>query len=297
MNKTILLAALSVFSLTLGASAAQPVTPAKTNNVMSLDFTLTAWPQATATPRLLALSQAAAQLSGRASGASFASIIGATDEYSPGIITGDTPVDIVDLPPDLVDLVPVDDGIPPDGVVIAFANTPTAAPRTVAATGVPFSIVSRDLVNSLNGVTNNGVALRFGNTAKLMFKQVASPRVLTLNTFGTNRQVIVREKISNRNVDTDVSRFFSTGENYVSTRTVTGEVRIHKLAALSFNSTRGLSVQLTALLTEVTAPPTTNGVATVRSIKWSAHGSGRVAGSIPNLVIGGEVATGQSSLE
>lgn len=140
MNKSILLAALSAFTLTLSAQAG-PVaaaTLAKTNNVMTLDFTLIAWPNATATPRANALRQGAALLSAPVAGAMFMPIIGLTNDYTPDPIDLTTddplPTDVVDLPPDVVDILPIDGGltdVPPDGIFIPLvaATRPSHAWR------------------------------------------------------------------------------------------------------------------------------------------------------------------------
>lgn len=293
MNKHLLLTALSVVGLTLGTQTRALAVPPKTNSVMTLNFALTAWPNAVAIRD---------QLSSRSAGAMFMPIIGQPNDYFPGFIPGEGEDQ---APINLVDVLPVDGSfgdIAVDDGDVTFALATQIAPRNtaqvVAPTGVFFSVASRDLINSLNGVTNNGTVLHFTNsTARLMFKQVLSPRTLTVNTFGTNRQAIVREKVSGRNVDTDVSRFFSAGDNYVSTSTVNGEARMHQLSALSFNNTRGFAMQLSALLTEATGLPQTNGVIQLRSLNWDAHGSGHLTGSTSNLVLGGGVTTGNPNLE
>jgi hypothetical protein len=132
----------------LGLATAAPVqalaasTPAKTNNVMALNFSLTAWPNATAAPHSIATDQ------------------------------------------------------PAGGNAAESADTLAAVPQT--ATGAPFTILSRDLISSLNGVANKGVAMHFSGRAQLLFRQVLSSRVLFTNSFGTNRQVIVRDSTSRR---------------------------------------------------------------------------------------------------
>lgn len=301
------------------------VATTKTNNVMALNFALTAWPNATATPRLLALRSAAAQLSTStpSAGAMFMPIIGGTNgDYFPGtppLLNPDDPT--VDLPPDLVDGLPVDvvtdvpspvDGgstgaggssdVPPSGFfwIQSAAAASTVASQAAAvkvAANTPFRITSRDLVSSLNGVTNNGAAMHFGNSAQLMFKQVCSPLTLTVNSFGTNRQVIVREKISGHNVDTDVSQFFTANDNYISTLLVNSNPTARKLSSLSFVNANKLGLQLSAVLTEVAAKAATNGVIKVVSLGWDAHGSGQASGNTPNLIIMGAVGTSGAHLE
>lgn len=303
------LTALAVVSLALGAPAVLPVALPlpKTNNVMALNFTLTAWPNATATPRANALRSAAAQFSSApAPGILFMPIIGLTNDGTPiDDPLGWNPIDpLVDLPPDIID-VPVDGGItdgsgdvPPDGIFYIMGASAAAKPKILAVvSSAPVSITSKDIIAALNGNTNNGVALHFSGGAKLLFKQTLNPRTLTVNTFGTNRLVVVREIVSGRNVDTDVSKFFGGGVNYLSTRTVNGEVRQHELASLSLINPGKLGLQLSALLTELSAPPATNGVAALRSLRWEAHGSGQVSGGTPNLVISGVISTGATKLE
>ncbi len=51
--------------------------------------------------------------------------------------------------------------------------------------------------------------LNFPKTAQLLWKEVLSTNVVVVNGLGTNTQVIVRKRVSGKNVDTDVSSFFS----------------------------------------------------------------------------------------
>jgi hypothetical protein len=202
--------------------------------------------------------------------------------------------------PDVVENLPIDNSNDSGDTTRTPAPDLAAAPAALlpqTASSASFSITSRDIITSLNGVTNNGVVLNFGATAQLMFKQILSPHTLVVNSFGTNRLVIVRQTISHKTTDTDISAFFVSDDHYVSTLAANGAVQWHKLSSLSFVNPNKLGWQLSALVAETTAPPQTNGVAALISLGWNTQGSGETSGSTPNLIIGGTIATGPRKLE
>jgi len=233
---------LTALCLTLAAPASTRAAGAvaKTNNVMVLNFSLTAWPNATAGLGGIALPQAA------------------------GLENTDT-------------------------------TEAAAVPETT--TGAPFSIVSSDIISSLNGVTNKGAAMHFSKQAKLLYWQVVSPRVLTINALGTNRQIIVRDGATRHTVETDISSFFTVSDQYVSTRTVASGLETHKYSTLSFSSPGHLTLDFTALTVEETAPTNTSGVAVIRSLTWNTQGYGESTNSTPDRVVSGVVSTSQETLE
>ena len=237
------LVALAALGVALAApfQALAAITPAKTNNVMSLNFVLTAWPNATATPDWLAIRQAAG--------------------------------------------------------LDAAENTDVSATVPQTATGVPFSIKTRDIINSLNGVTNNGVVMHFSSTAQLLFRQILSPEVILTNSLGTNRQIVVRDGTISHQTNTDVSGFFSASADYVSSRSVATGEETHKLASLSFNSPGHLGLSFTALVVEETGVAKVNGVSVVRSMAWNLEGVGEATNSTPNWIVGGSLATGVGMVE
>lgn len=329
MKKTLQMTFLALAGITFGAatdiSVAAASTATPTNSVMFLNFALTAWPDATATPRLQALRQTISQLNSATPSAAvtFMPIIGITNDYFPDVF-GDGTTDsfpgdvVVDLPPDLVDTIPFDPGVSDGGadvdggdantgivspmetfVPVNAANTLKALSAATATPKVatPFRISSKDIVTSLNGVTNRGTAMQFNSSARLMFKQVLSPLTLTVNTLGTNRQIIVRQKVSGRAVDTDVTSFFSANDNYISKATSGGATTSRKLSSLSFINANKLNLQLSALLKEVTVPTKTNGVMRLNALSGTVQGSGQLSGSTPNLIISGEISTSGKTLE
>ncbi len=294
------LSVLAAVSVSFSALAEGPVSVPKTNNIMPFNVVLTAWPNAVTTPHMIALRQATAQFNQASSPVMGCPIIGGTNDYFPGSYDGgdlvNYPVDpAIEFPPEVI----IDD--PNNGserVAIApltLAKSTTV--KVVANSNAPFRLTSRDLINSLNGVTNNGVALYFGNTAQLLFKQILSPATLVTNTFGANRQLIVRQVVSRTNLDTDVSRFFVCNDNYVSTYPVGKNVQLHKISTLLFVNPNKMLLQLAALQTEIKDTPKTNGVSVLDLLNWSAQGSGQVNGSTNILIISGTVFTGAPHLE
>jgi hypothetical protein len=236
------LAVIAALGLALAApaQALAASTPAKTNNVMALNFSLTAWPNATAAPHALATDQAA----------------GADAAES--------------------------------------ADALAAVPQTAA--GVPFTILSRNLISSLNGVTNKGVAMHFSGSAQLLFRQVLSPRVLFTNSFGTNRQIIVRDT-ARHVADTDVSAFFSASDSYVSVQNAHNGLVAHKSSSLFFNNPGHLVLDLGVLAVEDDNATAINGVAVVSALTWTAQGVGNSTNDTPDWVVGGVIATSTAKLE
>jgi len=174
--------------------------------------------------------------------------------------------------------------------------SPTAQSSARVVPNGPFRLTSKDIIASFNGVTNNGAALNFGSGAQLLLKQIASRLTVVTNTLGTNRQIIVREKKSGTNVNTDVSRFFRSTVNYYATQTANNEMRNRKLTTFALVNPGRLSFTLAALVTEVSALPT-NGVAVLRTVNWGAQGSGQLSGGLANLILVGQVSGGAAKLE
>src|SRR5215469_9340241 len=132
MNFKINLALLAALSLTMAVKA-EGAAP-KTNNVMALNFTLVACPDAVPTP-------------------------------SPEVIP-------------------------------ALEIEPPVEIETNLGSLKPFRISSKDIIEALNGITNNGVAMHFGIGARLLLKQIVSPLAVVSNGLGTNEQIIVRQEVS-----------------------------------------------------------------------------------------------------
>jgi hypothetical protein len=238
INCNLVVPAALCLALVTSVSARAAQIPVKTNNVMVLNFSLTAWPNATVAPEWVAAHQAAGADTGEAS---------------------------------------------------------AAVPET--STGQPFSIVSSDLISSLNGVTNNGTAMHFSKKAQVLYWQVLSPRVLTTNSLGTNCQIIVRDGSAPHWVYTDISSFFTASDDYVSTRTAISGSETHKYSSLSFNSPGRLTLDLTALVVEEIGSTEVNDVALVRSLTWQAQGLGESTGSTPSQVISGTISTSKETLQ
>ena len=300
------LALLALTGLVNGGSAKNlttPVPPPKTNNVLALNFVLTAWPNAAGAAPAPAARPSAASLRVAPPAGLLCAIQPAGDGtgddgqlYYPIDPLLDDPGVVVELPPDDGSVfsgeVPVED--PTISEIRTFS--PTAQSSSSVVTNGPFRLTSKDIIASFNGVTNNGATLNFGSGAQLLLKQIASRLTVVTNTLGTNRQIIVREKKSGVNVDTDVSRFFRSTVNYYATQTANNEVRNRKLTAFALVNPGRLSFTLAALVTEVTALPT-NGVAVLRTVNWGAQGSGQLSGGSANLILGGQISGGAAKLE
>jgi hypothetical protein len=226
--KLALLAALTVATATKAAELPAP----KTNNVMALNFTLTAWPSVTAIQ----------------------------------------PDEALDLP---------------------LASLQTANQISNA----PFRIMSRDIIASLNGVTNNDVAMHFGSGAQLLLKQIISLRTVVTNGLGTNNQIIVRQQVSGKNQDTDVSDFFYNSISGVSTNSTNRGENQEILSTFAMVSPGSLNFQLSTLTAQTASSKESNGVPVIQSLSVSVQGSGSESSHTNNFILGGSISTGMPQLE
>jgi hypothetical protein len=208
----------------------------------------------------------------------------------------DDPGVVAELPPDDGSVVSGEVPVEDPTILQIRTYSPTAQSSARVVPNRPFRLTSKDIIASFNGVTNNGAALNFGSGAQLLLKQIASRLTVVTNTLGTNRQIIVREKKSGTNVNTDVSRFFRSTVNYYTTQTANNEMRNRKLTTFALVNPGRLSFTLAALVTEVSALPT-NGVAVLRTVNWGTQGSGQLSGGSANLILVGQVSGGPAKLE
>jgi hypothetical protein len=166
-----------------------------------------------------------------------------------------------------------------------------------ANTKMPFTITSRDLINSLAGVTNHGLPMHFSSAAELLFRQVLSAEAVIINSLGTNRQIIVRDISNHRAVDTDISAFFSESNRLATSYSVSLGVQTHKLSTLSFCNPDHLGLRLSAVLVETAHPAKDNDVAIVCSNSGDLQGIGESTNNTPNWIVSGRLTTGLPRLE
>ena len=154
----------------------------------------------------------------------------------------------------------------------------------------PSRAASKDIIASFNGTTLGSNVISFPATAHLLLKQTLSTNPVVVNNLGTNTQIIVRNVVSGKNDDTDVSSFFDRSNTFSATTSSTTGTAKHSVGSLSMENNK-LSFDLSSFTTETDGKITGSSVDGLKQFGAAVSGTGNSNGT-PVAISGTITASG-----